>query len=239
MKAPIARDTYLALALAAASLLLLGVLAWEWEQGKTLERQLLTLRKLPVTAVPPQKILPEFSLPDKETGFPELLSRPIFSLSRRASGSATKDVGNMKKGQFVLVGVLITPNQRSALLRDVVSNKTETVPLVGSVRGLTLGEVQADRITLRQGAESEELMLNVQTGPKPPAAARNPAAPAPGLVSPAAMPPAAAASVAVPAKPAASAPAPSASAASAAKPVAVLPPPPKPAASSALPANAK
>ena len=239
MKAPMARDKYLALALAAASLLLLGVLAWEWEQGKTLERELLTLRKLPVTAVPPQKILPEFSLPDKEAGFPELLSRPIFSLSRRASGNAGKDAGSMKKGQFVLVGVLITPNQRSALLRDVVSNKTETVPLVGSVRGLTLGEVQADRITLRQGAESEELMLNVQTGPKPPAAARNPAAPAPGLVSPAAMPPAAAASVAVPAKPAASAPAPSASAASAAKPVAVLPPPPKPAASSALPANAK
>ena len=239
MKAPMARDKYLALALAAASLLLLGVLAWEWEQGKTLERELLTLRKLPVTAVPPQKILPEFSLPDKEAGFPELLSRPIFSLSRRASGSATKDAGSMKKGQFVLVGVLITPNQRSALLRDVVSNKTETVALVGIVRGLTLGDVQADRIILRQGAESEELMLNVQTGPKPPTAARNPVAPAPGLASPTAVPPATAASAAVPAKSAASARAPSASAASAAKPVAVLPPLPKPAASSALPANAK
>ena len=239
MKAPMARDKYLALALAAASLLLLGVLAWEWEQGKTLERELLTLRKLPVTAVPPQKILPEFSLPDKEAGFPELLSRPIFSLSRRASGNAGKDAGSMKKGQFVLVGVLITPNQRSALLRDVVSNKTETVALVGIVRGLTLGDVQADRIILRQGAESEELMLNVQTGPKPPTAARNPVAPAPGLASPTAVPPATAASAAVPAKSAASARAPSASAASAAKPVAVLPPLPKPAASSALPANAK
>lgn len=234
MKAPMARDKYLALALAAASLLLLGVLAWEWEQGKTLERQLLTLQKLPVTAVPPQKILPEFSLPDQEAGFPELLSRPIFSLSRRASGSATKDAGSMKKGQFVLVGVLITPDQRSALLRDVVSNKTETVPLVGIVRGLTLGDVQSDRITLRQGAESEELMLNVQTGPKLPAAARNPAAPvpAPGLPSPTAIPPAAAASAAVPAKPAASAPVPAASApvpaASAAKPTALASPPPRP-----------
>lgn len=229
MKAPMARDKYLALALAAVTLLLLGVLAWEWEQGKNLERELLTLRKLPVTAVPPQKILPEFSLPDQEAGFPELLSRPIFSLSRRASGSASKDAGSMKKGQFVLVGVLITPGQRSALLRDVVSNKTETVPLVGVVRGLTLGDVQADRVILRQGSESEELMLNVQTGPKPPAAARNPAAAA-------AMPPAAAAS-AVPAMPAASVPAP---AASAAKPTALPPPPPpKPAASSALPANAK
>ena len=245
MKAPMARDKYLALALAAASLLLLGVLAWEWEQGKNLERELLSLRKLPVTAVPAQKILPEFSLPDKEAGFPELLSRPIFSLSRRASGSASKDAGSMKKGQFVLVGVLITPGQRSALLRDVVSNKTETVALVGVVRGLTLGDVQADRVTLRQGAESEELMLNVQTGPKPPAAARNPAAPLapPAAAPPAAVPPAAPASGAVPAMPGASAPVP---AASAAKPPTVAPPspppppppPPKPATAPALPAKA-
>lgn len=245
MKAPLAREKYLALTLAAASLLLLGVLAWEWEQGKNLERELLTLQKLPVTAVPPQKILPEFNLPDKEAGFPELLSRPIFSLSRRASGTGTQEAGSMKKGQFVLVGVLITPHQRSALLRDVLSNKTETVALVGVVRGLTLGDVQADRVTLRQGVESEELMLNVQTGQKLPAAAKNLAAPA------AAVPPAAVASAPAPAASApataASAPAPASSAANAAKTPATAtavaptssPSPPKPAASAALPVNAK
>lgn len=192
MKAVIGRERYLALALGAISLILLSVLLWEWEQGKTLERDLLKMRKLPVTAVPPQKILPEFSLPDKETGFPELLSRPVFSVSRRPSGSANKDAGAMKKGQFALVGVLISPGQRSALLRDVVTNKTETVALIGVVRGLTLGDVKADRVVLRQGAESEELMLNVQTGPKSPAAMKNqatpPATPAPAAVPPAAKP---------------------------------------------------
>lgn len=192
MKAVIGRERYLALALGAISLILLSVLLWEWEQGKTLERDLLKMRKLPVTAVPPQKILPEFSLPDKETGFPELLSRPVFSVSRRPSGSANKDAGAMKKGQFALVGVLISPGQRSALLRDVVTNKTETVALIGVVRGLTLGDVKADRVVLRQGAESEELMLNVQTGPKLPAAMKNqatpPATPAPAAVPPAAKP---------------------------------------------------
>ena len=197
MKAALGKEKYLALALASISLLLVGVLLWEWAQGKNLERDLLKMRKLPVTAVPPQKILPEFSLPDKETGFPELLSRPVFSVSRRSSGAAAKGVVSMKKGQFVLVGVLISPRQTSALLRDVVSNKTETVTLVGVVRGLTLGEVKADRVVLRQGAESEELMLNVQNGPKLPGAMQNRPAP-----QSAALPAAPPASAATPAKPA-------------------------------------
>ncbi|MEO7952809.1 MAG: hypothetical protein ABIR35_01775 [Polaromonas sp.] len=214
MKAVIGRERYLALALGAISLILLSVLLWEWEQGKNLERDLLKMRKLPATAVPAQKILPEFSLPDKETGFPELLSRPVFSVSRRPSGLANKDAGAMKKGQFALVGVLISPGQRSALLRDVATSKTETVPLIGVVRGLTLGDVQSDRVVLRQGAESEELMLNVLTGPKLPVAPKNPAAPpalpipatpAPPAVPPTAKPASAPASAPV-ALPAASAP---------------------------------
>ena len=197
MKAALGKEKYLALALASISLLLVGVLLWEWAQGKNLERDLLKMRKLPVTAVPPQKILPEFSLPDKETGFPELLSRPVFSVSRRSTGTAAKGIASMKKGQFVLVGVLISPRQTSALLRDVASNKTETVTLVGVVRGLTLGEVKADRVVLRQGAESEELMLNVQNGPKLPGAMQNQPAPQSGAL-PAAPP----ASAATPGKPA-------------------------------------
>ena len=75
----------------------------------------------------------------------------------------------MKYWFGMLVGVLITPQHRSALLRDVQTNKTETVALVGVVRGITLGEVESNRVVLRQGAESEELVLNVQTGPKQPA----------------------------------------------------------------------
>lgn len=209
MKAAIARERYLALGLAAISLILLSVLFWEWEQGKALERDLLKMRKLPVTAVPPQKILPEFNLPNQATGFPELLARPVFSVNRRPSGVASKGAGAMKKGQFVLVGVLISPAQRSALLRDVVTNKTETVSLVGQLRGLTLGDVQPDRVILRQGAESEELMLNVQTGPKPPVAPKSPAAPPVSAPLPVAQaaPAAAPASAALPAASAASAPA--------------------------------
>ena len=192
MKAAMGREKYFLLAMAGLSMLLAGVLLWEWERGMALQRDLLKMRKMPVTAVPAQNILPEFSLPDFEMGFPEFLARPVFSISRRAFVAAAQaDAVVMKKGQFVLVGVLISPRQRSALLRDVVTGKTETVAQVGVVRGMTLGEVLPNRVVLRQGEESEELLLNVQTGPKvvppqrtmvaptPPAVPSVPAAPGP------------------------------------------------------------
>lgn len=110
----------------------------------------------------------------------------------------------MKKGQFVLVGVLITPVQKSALLRDIQTKKTETVAQAGLIRGLTLGEVEPTRVVLRQGVDSEELTLNVQIGTNRPITAPTPAALA--LSSPVA--------VAKPPMPPVSAPAPSASASS-------------------------
>jgi len=218
MKVAMPKEKALAIVLALSALVLAGVLFWEWNQGLELRQQLTKLRTIPVTPVPEQKILPEFSLPEAEAGFPELLSRNLFAGNRRSVASAGKGgKGAMKKGQFVLVGVLITPKQRSALLRDVQTNKTETVALVGVVRGITLGEVEPTRVVLRQGAESEELILNVQAGPKLP----TPAQGQPGV--PPAPPVAAAPQPATPAQPA-----PAASAASAPARPASGPRPPAP-----------
>jgi len=214
LKVAMPKEKALAIALAVSALVLAGVLFWEWTQGLQLQQQLSQLRTIPVTPVPEQKILPEFSLPEAEAGFPELLSRNLFAGSRRSVASAGKGGrgGSMKKGQFVLVGVLITPQQRSALLRDLQTNKTETVALVGTVRGMTLGEVEATRVLLRQGAESEELTLNVQSGPKLPAPAPGqpgvpPATQAATTPSPATPAPPASASASASAASAATAPA--------------------------------
>lgn len=188
MKAAMGREKTLSIVLAVCVLMLAGLLFWEWEQGKTLERELLKMRKIPVTGVPAQTVLPEFTLPDATAGFPELVARNLFAVNRRSVAPTVKGgVSAMKKGQFTLVGVLITPQQRSALLRDVQTNKTEVVALVGVIRGLTLGEVEPSRVVLRQGAETEELTLNVQTGPKRPGLppAQSMATPAPANAPPA------------------------------------------------------
>jgi hypothetical protein len=208
MKVAVPKEKALAIALVLSAVVLAGVLFWEWTQGQQLQLQLTQLRNIPVTPVPEQKILPEFSLPEAEAGFPELLSRNLFAGNRRSVLSAGKGGKSaMKKGQFVLVGVLITPKQRAALLRDVQTQKTETVALVGVVRGITLGEVEPTRVVLRLGAESEELMLNVQAGPRLPTPAQAPPGVPPvppAAVAPQPAPPALAASSAasVPTRPA-------------------------------------
>jgi len=229
MNTAIPRGKALAIALALSALVLAGVLFWEWTQGLLLQQQLTKMRTIPVTAVPAQQILPEFNLPEAEAGFPELLSRNLFAGNRRSAASAGKGGrGAMKKGQFVLVGVLITPQQRSALLRDVQTNKTETVALVGVVRGITLGEVEPTRVVLRQGAETEELILNVQAGPKlatPPQTQGVPPATAPAQPASAASAPARAASGPSPQASAPAGPAKPADASSGPKPPSIIPPP--------------
>jgi type II secretory pathway component PulC len=178
MKVDMGTQRTISIALVLSALALGGVLYWEWDQGLRLEQELLEIRKIPASAVPAQTILPEFTLPASDSGFPELLSRQLFAVNRRAPAPVGKGIAAMKKGQFVLVGVLITPQQRSALLRDVQTNKTEAVAQVGIVRGMTVDEVESARVVLRQGTESEELILNVQAGPKGPVPARIPAVPA-------------------------------------------------------------
>lgn len=220
MKDTMGREKYLTIILTAVGLVLVGVLLWEWDQGLRLERELLKMRNIPAVAAKPLNILPEFTLPAEEAGFPEFVSRSLFSINRRSSAVATKGgVAAMKKGQFVLVGVLITPQRSSAQLRDVQTNKAETVTLNGVVRGMTVGEIGPSRVILRQGPESEELILNVQTGPKGVTAARAPAPPP----APAAAPPA------PPSSAAASAPARSASGAAPVPAIGPSAPPPMPA----------
>jgi hypothetical protein len=182
---------YLTGAMLLFALLLVGLLLWEWDAGLRLSRELAKLRTTPSTPAPALTILPEFRLPDAKDGFPEILSRPIFAYGRKPPAVKGEAVV-MKKGQYVLVGVLVTPQRRSALLRDVQTNKVETVAQTSVVRGLTVGEIEPGRVVLRQGADSEELILNVQTGPKAAVPARIPAVPA--LPKPAAMQPLAPAS---------------------------------------------
>ena len=226
MKAAVGRERYLTLALVLGVLLLAGVLLWEWNQGMLLKRELLKMRNIPVLPAKPLNILPEFVLPAEEAGFPELVSRSMFSVNRRSSAVAGNGgVAAMKKGQFVLVGVFISPQRSSAQLRDVQTNKAETVALNGVVRGMTVGEVGPSRVVLRQGAETEELILNVQTGPKGAVVARPAAPPVAAPAAPAAVP-VASAPVAAASAPVAAASAPSAAASAPARTASGAAPPP-------------
>ena len=226
MKAAVGRERYLTLALLLGALLLAGVLLWEWNQGMLLKRELLKMRNIPVLPAKPLNIWPEFVLPAEDAGFPELVSRSMFSVNRRSSAVAGNGgVAAMKKGQFVLVGVFISPQRSSAQLRDVQTNKAETVAINGVVRGMTVGEVGPSSVLLRQGSETEELILNVQTAPKGAATARPAATPMAAPAAPAAVP-AASAPVAAASAPVVAAPAPNAAASAPARVASGAAPPP-------------
>ena len=167
MRVGLVRLNAIHLALSIVAGLLVALLYWEWEQGQQLEKRLFLLRKVAPTSAHTVEVLPEFVLPSAETAFPELVARSMFVASRKSNAVGMRG-GRiaMKKGQFVLVGVVVTPQQQSALLRDVQTNKTESVSINHVVRGMTLAEVAAAHVVLRLGSEFEELPLNVQTGPK-------------------------------------------------------------------------
>lgn len=145
------------------------------------------------------RLLPPFSLPADSQPVPETVSRPLFVPTRRPSPpAATATASAMKKGQFVLTGVTVTPDLSFAFLKEVAGGKTHSVRKGAQVNGLTVETVEPRRVVLKQGEETEDLPLNIQVP------ARVAGVPAPGM--PGAVPPAPGAPPPVPAP--ATAPAP-------------------------------
>jgi hypothetical protein len=139
------------------------------------------------------KLLPPFSLPPEAQAAPETTARPLFVPTRRpAPPLAAVAKSTMKRGQFVLTGVTVTPEAAFAFLKEVPGGKTQSVRKGTQVGGLTVDIVEPRRVVLRQGEETEELALNVQVPSRVVAAPAPSTAtpPAPGAVpAPGGMPP--------------------------------------------------
>jgi type II secretory pathway component PulC len=74
----------------------------------------------------------------------------------------------MRKGQFILDGIIITKDKNIALLREEITRKVIRVELGQEINGMLIEKLDRDRITLKQGDEREELVLKIKTGPNPP-----------------------------------------------------------------------
>jgi hypothetical protein len=131
------------------------------------------------------KLLPPFTLPPEAEVAPETTARPLFVPTRRPSPPlATAAPSTMKRGQYVLTGVTVTPDAAFAFLKEVAGGKTKSVRKGTQVNGLTVETVEPRRVVLRQGEELEELSLNIQVPPRMVAAPAPSATvpPAPGAV---------------------------------------------------------
>ncbi len=113
-------------------------------------------------ALPPEVAL---SFPPRET-FSEVAERPLFSPTRRPAVAAAvvaaataSEVLNVD-----LVGVVIWPTQRLALVRINEGDGVLQVPEGGAVLGWTIVTIEPKRVVLRQGEAERELRLTYKIG---------------------------------------------------------------------------
>lgn len=160
--------------------LVIGSLELDW--GRQLHVPLPVLRK-PVAKPVQAPLLPEFALPPLEQGYPETVNRPLFVVTRRPAPPPpppTQPKPVMQKGQFILLGVIIAKDVSVALLKEKSSGKTYRIKKGNDINGITLDKVEAEKVTLTQWDDTEDLILKIQPMPKPapaPAPAPVPARP--------------------------------------------------------------
>jgi hypothetical protein len=114
------------------------------------------------------KLLPDFSLPAEGELAPETAARPLFVPTRRpAPPVAVAAAAEMKRGQFTLTGVTVAPDASFAFLKEVATGKTRSIKQGAQVNGMTVDTIEARRIVLKQGEETEVLSLYIGVPPPP------------------------------------------------------------------------
>lgn len=128
-------------------------------------------------------LYPDFRLPPPEKAFPVTLERPLFVPDRRKAPPIPPPPPppppTMKKGQFQLVGTIITDDLKAAYLRELAGGKVRQVQLGTIINGILLEQVEPDRVVLSQYDDHEELVLKIQPSP-----AKAAPVPAPGQPNP-------------------------------------------------------
>ncbi len=112
--------------------------------------------------------LPDFAIAPLDKQFTDTVERPLFWPTRREPPPPPPPVPPkpvMHKGQFQLLGTIITDEFRAAMLRELSTGKVREVTQDKLINGLRLEQVEADRIVLTQYDDREELHLKLQPSP--------------------------------------------------------------------------
>jgi len=182
------RVTWIVTGWGSAYFILAGVIGLELDWGRHIYPPLPVPKPVPAARVD-YPVQPEFTLPPLEQGFAETTARPMFTPVRRPPPPSVQEKSTMQKGQFALLGALITRDKSIAMLRDVSSGKATRVEQGKEIRGMTVTRIDPEKVMLTQDGETEELVLKIQPSAKPLAAPK--AAPAQQPVQPQAVPQAA------------------------------------------------
>jgi general secretion pathway protein N len=157
----------IAVLLSAALLIVAAIIGLETDWGQTWRGS-----GMPTAATQPPaleaKVLPSFTLTPLATGYKETIERPLFVPTRRPAPAGNSGAMAMKKGQFRLAGTTVGTDTAVAYLVEIANNKTHRVNKGGDINGMRVEMVTANRVTLQQGEETEELSLRTAASPRPP-----------------------------------------------------------------------
>jgi hypothetical protein len=103
---------------------------------------------------------PTFAMPPLNS-FAEVVARPLFSPTRRPPAAST----GARPANFTLVGIVISPQERHALLAHGLPSKVDRVTEGQSLDGWTVKSIGDNGITLVQGENEIELKPSDKAGP--------------------------------------------------------------------------
>lgn len=116
-------------------------------------------------------LYPDFRLPAREKTYAATLERPLFVPSRSEAPPAPPPPPppppTMQKGQFQLLGTIITDEMRIAVVKEISSGKERQIVQGFTINGLQLEMVEADRIVFSQYEDQEEIRLKIQRSVAP------------------------------------------------------------------------
>lgn len=155
----------LALLVAALLLVTIGVeLGWGRRISLPLPQPKAQETKLALT-----HLQPDFGLPPLEPTYAAMLERPLFVPTRRPPPPPPPVVPPkpaMRKGQFLLVGVILTKDKKIAFLREIANGKMLRVEEGKEINGIRVASMEKEKIVLKQWDDQEELVLKIQPMPK-------------------------------------------------------------------------
>jgi hypothetical protein len=169
-------------ALAVLAAVLVAVVAIEFVAGSAL-RERAAGGSAQAAAPVETKLLPQIAVVNPDAEYAETTSRPLFTPTRRPAPAqaVAASGGAMVKGQFILTGVTIVGENRIALLREKSSGRVVRVEQGKEVNGITVAQIEPERITLSQGGDQEVVGMLVS---KAAAVPGMPTAPAPSAAGP-------------------------------------------------------
>ena len=134
--------------------------------------QVRTERPVPIAAMggpaAPLPALPgqlSFAMPAAET-FSGILERPLFSPTRRPPAEGTVTIeSSAPELEVTLVGVIISAEERIAILKPTDGARFARLSLGDSFHGWILESIEPDRVTFRKGEIEEHIELDYEVPP--------------------------------------------------------------------------